>query len=81
MIHRLSRWFFRCGQSPASRAALYSANVVCASILFLLSRKRVFQLKFQLFDLFVFLQLILYVFGNLLCILSYCIHVLSSAPK
>jgi hypothetical protein len=45
-IHRLSRWFFRCGQSPALRAALYSANVACARILFLLPRKRVFQLKF-----------------------------------
>ena len=80
-IHRLSRWFFRCGHSPARKAALYSANVVCASILLLFTRKRVLKLQFQLFCFFVFLQLVLNVFCYLLCILSYSVHIKSSAPE
>ena len=35
IIHRPSRWFFICGHSPDSKAAPYSANMVCVLCYFL----------------------------------------------
>lgn len=80
-IHRLSRWFFRCGHSPALKAARQRAFMVCPLHLFSFSRKRIFKFQFQLLGYLILFQLILNIFLNLLCILSCRVHVVASTPK
>ena len=77
-IHRLSRWFFICGQSPtilATRKRVFY-GLTLASGLLLATRKRVvvFFHCHLVVDLILF-QLVLYVFFYLLFILSYSIHI------
>ena len=80
-IHRLSRWFFNCGHSPALKAAPYSAYVVCACTLSLCSRKRVLKLHLQLLCFLVFLQLVPDILFDLLRVLPDRVHIVSTAPE
>ena len=86
MIPRQSRGLFICGQSPrilacALAGAIRSAN--CVGLL-LATRKRVIIALAEhchLFSHSIFIQLVFDVLCNCFCVLPYCVHIISSAPK
>ena len=93
--HRLSRWFESpykgaitggtnvpegLPTAPLLRAT--AKAVLLLSVLYWLTRKQVNMLVYaDLVICYILLQLLLDILLNLLCVLSYCVNIISSTPK